>query len=304
MRRWVLVIAAGAGSGCIDDAPGEPGVVCTETHASLERWQSQMDERNLPRSSSHWDYHGLVSQTTYVYDSAGRLAEVRVDTKNAPGGLDGKDDSITSIAYAGAMTTATSTDLHTGRSTVVASYSFDDAGRPLRVFDYNAGTRVFQYDSAGRIRSVDEDLLGFPGIVRYSEYTYGADGRPTAMHVRVDGRVLDFTLAYEESPGHLVVRPSITTDPAVIVYRYEFDAPGRLTRAEGFNPDDYVEITYAPDGAISVLHAIDGPRTYSAGCGVVFELPRGPRMPSGPVPTGYDELPEVRTPYVVPSLLL
>lgn len=46
------------------------------------------------------------------------------------------------------------------------------------------------------------------------------------MHVMVDGRVIDFTLAYEESPGHLVVRPSIITDPAVIVYRYEFDAQG------------------------------------------------------------------------------
>lgn len=77
-----------------------------------------------------------------------------------------------------------------------------------------------------------------------------------------------------------------------------------MTRAEAYNPADYVEISYAPDGAVSVLHGLDGPRTYSAGCGVVFEKPRGPRMPSGPMPTGYAEMREVPTPYVVPSLLL
>jgi hypothetical protein len=305
MRRWVLVIAASAGSGCGGDAaPGEPEVVCTATFSLLERWESQMDGRDLPRSSSYWDVRGLASRTTYLYDNVGGLAELRVDARTVQGAPDGKDDSITSIAYAGAMATVTSTDLHTGKSTGVASYSFDDMGRPLRIFENAAGTRLFQYDSAGRVRSIDENLAGFPSLVRYSEYTYGADGRPASMHVELDGIVRNFTLAYEESPGHLVVRPSITDDPALAVHRYEYDAEGRLTRAQGLSPDADLEITYAADGAVSVLRALGGPRTYSAGCGVVFEVPRGPRMPRGPEPTGYYALPEVPAPYVVPSLLL
>jgi YD repeat-containing protein len=315
MRWWVLAIAAGAGSGlgCSgDDAPpGDPGgpgapeVVCTATHyGSYERWESRMDERGLPRETSHWDVRGFASRTTFVYDDAGRLAERRGDGRPAQAGPDGEDDSVTTITYGGATATVTTTDLHTGKVTTDATYSFDGAGRPLHILENTAGTRMFQYDSAGRIRSVDENLIGFPSIIRYSEYTYGADGRPAAMHVVVDGIVRDFTLAYEESPGRLVVRPSITDDPALAVHSYEYDIAGRLTRAQERSPDDDLVITYATDGAVSVDHSLWGPYTYSAGCGVLFEVPRGPVMPSGPEPTGQHELPRIPTPYVVPSLLI
>ncbi len=301
MRRMALALAVlGGGLGCGGD---DPELLCTATAGPALRMSSRMDGPGLPSATWRWDERAIREHTTYAYDDAGRLIERSVDTGAQPQGPDGQLESITTIAYLGATATATTDHPTTGNPRAVVTYSFDDAGRPVRIAkDFLVLDEIlaFQYDGEGRILVADEQGLPSLPRQRYTEYVYGAGGWPSSMRATLDGTTYDSTFEYEEAPGRIVVK-AFVDGVLENVHAYEHDDAGRLTRVEHTPfPERNLEITYAADGAVSAL-AGGLLHTYSAGCGVTFEVPRARAAPRGPGPDGHYVLPAVSTPWVTES---
>src|SRR5262249_6175526 len=150
-----------------------------------------------PLETWEWDAEGLSSQTTFVYDAAGRILEKRFDERPGPGplnappepGPDGDADWVSSVTYGAATAEATFTDLFSNRILARSSYALDDAGRPL-VIDESEEDRLghqvqaFEYADDGRVLSViRRDIVPPSTHEERSDFEYGADGRPTSMRM-------------------------------------------------------------------------------------------------------------------------
>lgn len=324
MRMTAVAVAmagiGGAGIGCGSGDADESEVQCIATASDVlgelaQRTASPLDARGLPIRTWSWHHEELVRSVAYRYDDDGRLVEVQVDGTEAlvvdpfqprdplP---DGRFDVRTEIAYGSATADVSATDLRTQQARRARAYVLDAAGRPARIARFDGlatEVRAFQYDAEGRVLVADERGLGGFPTTRLTEYVYGAGGWPSSMRARVDGQIFDWVFEHEVTPGrvHLHARLLGLFDED---YFYEHDADGRLTRALDPSSERSLAISYAADGGVEVV--VDNGfavHTYSAACGVVFEVPRGLPAPRGPEPEGLYLLPRIPHPYVMPSLV-
>jgi len=318
--RWqglalVVAVAAGGGSGCGGE-PALEAVLCTATAGTAARSASRLDARGLPSAAWSWDARGALVQTTYAYDDAGRLTQQRVDRGSGmpngmPNGMpdsapDGIAEEELAIVYAdgGATADVIATDQRTGSSDRIASYVFDEHGRPSRIdkVEGGAATEVYayRYDDAGRLAAIDERIQRTSSPQEaHLAYTYGADGRPASLLEVRGGVAVSWRFQYEEAPGQVAVTRLREGSPSVATTCvYEHDAEGRLVRVlGGTTADRDLDIAYGDDGAVAILTGSGTLHTYSAACGVRLEGPRGPAAPREPEPTGHFAVPAVRSPF-------
>jgi len=211
--------------------------VATELPANGMRKQSRHHTFDLGFGS----IDQLGRQTSYTYDTMGRLTTTYADNTSASATFDAENDRLTSTDRAGNTTSYTYDADKRLSKTTYADLSFtqtnyDAAGRVSSTVDANNNLTSYGYDDAGRRTSLTDALN------EVTSFSYDASGNQTAVkdarqnttQYQYDALNRQIAIIYPDkttaATGYDALgRVTSKTDQAGKVTAYGYDALGRLT---------------------------------------------------------------------------